>query len=506
MSATVQPMLESVGRLSQEVAGIRRQTPDPQGENRFDSPGVSATRQRVPLSQPSSSVFASVGEQMSVGSLAPSRSPAIFDISSETRSGDGKGDVVGGGIGSFFDDSPWEDNGGSHDPPGTPPKYRGGGGGGRSGGSVNMTLTSGIRCKEADKIEGIQQFPSVAAWPGWRREVYRCTAAAAWLLQEATNMLLAAETWKGEPQDIVLKPAWYKLDAMLGKELKRILKTEVNLLRKVCTAEDKALRTTFTLLPGLSMYVIIHRHFRHDERLAKAQAMEELQQCVYTNGLFDFMTRWDRSLEAFCSAGRLSDSDEVILYTLFKRSFLTAKEMQEHIAVFRRAAPGSDIHIYDWMYNTCKAVLANERHEQVASERVASHKPGASDLATPALPDQRKEKDKEKQRIACPALVKQRQCKDRNCPYDHSEPIVSAAVSTKGKGKSNDKDAKGDPKGGKDPKGKGKGKNEENRGKGNLTDEEFKTWAATKPCSRFSSKVGCKFGDSCYFKHDQGGS
>ena len=151
--------------------------------------------------------------------------------------------------------------------------------GGSSGSEVGVTLSlDGSKRKDADKIEGIPAFPSVAAWPGWRRTVYRCTAAAAGLPQNGVDMLLAGEAWTGEPEDVVLKPAWYKIDALLGKELKRTLAKEVNLLRQVCTVEDRALRTTSKLLPGLAVYIMIFRHFRHDQRLAKAQAMEEMQQ------------------------------------------------------------------------------------------------------------------------------------------------------------------------------------------------------------------------------------
>lgn len=140
---------------------------------------------------------------------------------------------------------------------------------------------------------------------------------------------------------------------------------------------------------------------------------------------------------------------------MFKRSFLAAREMQEHIAAFRRAAPGSDIHTYAWMYNACKAVLAHERHEQVAAERIASHKPGASEPATPVVPDEQKEKNN------------------------------AAAIAAEGKGK-------------------GKGKEVEVKGRSaKLTDEEFKKWASTKSCTRFVSKDGCKFGNNFYFKHDQ---
>ena len=86
---------------------------------------------------------------------------------------------------------------------------------------------------------------------------------------------------------------------------------------------------------------MIYRNFRNDEKLAKAQALEELQQISYRSNLSDFITRWDRSIEQFTSAGDLSSDDNIFLYTLFKRSFLVAKEMIDHVAVFKRAAPGA---------------------------------------------------------------------------------------------------------------------------------------------------------------------
>ena len=89
--------------------------------------------------------------------------------------------------------------------------------------------------------------------------------------------------------------------------------------------EDKCLRQWKRQLPGLSIYVMIFRNFRNDERLAKAQALEELQQISYRPNLNDFITRWDRSIEAFTSAGDLSSDDEIFLYTLFKKNFLAAK-------------------------------------------------------------------------------------------------------------------------------------------------------------------------------------
>ena len=42
----------------------------------------------------------------------------------------------------------------------------------------------------------------------------------------------------------------------------------------------------------------------------KAQAMEELQLCVYTKTLAEFLPRWDRHMESFIQAGALSDNDE----------------------------------------------------------------------------------------------------------------------------------------------------------------------------------------------------
>ena len=54
--------------------------------------------------------------------------------------------------------------------------------------------------RDNDKLEGIPAFPNVAAWRGWRRAVYRSTAAAAGTPQNATDMLLSAESWKGEPE------------------------------------------------------------------------------------------------------------------------------------------------------------------------------------------------------------------------------------------------------------------------------------------------------------------
>ena len=57
-------------------------------------------------------------------------------------------------------------------------------------------------------------------------------------------MLLMAEGWFEKPEDIVIRPEWVKLDALLAKELKKILNKEVNLLMEVCTMEDKALRTS----------------------------------------------------------------------------------------------------------------------------------------------------------------------------------------------------------------------------------------------------------------------
>ena len=41
-------------------------------------------------------------------------------------------------------------------------------------------------------------------------------------------MLLSTEACMEEPENIVLKPKRLKLDALLGKELKRILAKEVN--------------------------------------------------------------------------------------------------------------------------------------------------------------------------------------------------------------------------------------------------------------------------------------
>ena len=193
--------------------------------------------------------------------------------------------------------------------------------------------------RDADEIKGIPAFPTVAAWPGWRRVVFRSTAAAAGFPQDATDMLLAAESWEGLPEKIIVKPEWMRLDAMLGKELKRILAKEVNLLREVCTAEDRALRTTNRQLPGLAIYIMIIRRFRNDQRLAKAQAMEELQECKYTTSLYDYITKWDRAMEGLSAAGDLTPSDEVIFYTLFKKNFLVAKEVSEHIAAFKRASP-----------------------------------------------------------------------------------------------------------------------------------------------------------------------
>ena len=135
--------------------------------------------------------------------------------------------------------------------------------GGSSGSEVGVMLSpGGSKRKDADKIEGIPAFPSVAAWPGWRRTVYRCTAVAAGLPQNGVDMLLVGEAWTGEPEDIILKPAWFKLDALLGKELKRTVAKEANLFRQVCTAEDRAFRTTNKLLPGLAIYIMIFPSFQ----------------------------------------------------------------------------------------------------------------------------------------------------------------------------------------------------------------------------------------------------
>ena len=68
--------------------------------------------------------------------------------------------------------------------------------------------------------------------------------------------------------------------------------------------------------------------------------------------------------------------------------------MSDHVAVFKRASPGSIEHTYKWMYRTCQTVLYNERRAQVSHERIDAHKPNAIDPATSALnEEQNKGKD-----------------------------------------------------------------------------------------------------------------
>ena len=159
------------------------------------------------------------------------------------------------------------------------------------------------------------------------------------------------------------------------------------------------------------------------------------------------------------------------------------------------------------MYQTCRAVLANARHEQVAAERIASHRPNASDPATPAVTGQ--QKDAEKTGIACPILVGDEKCTNKDCPYSHKKHVIAdaAAAAVYGKGKDKAGKGKGKAKVGctmeawSPTKPKGKGKSKDQKGKGSMAEDEFKKWAKTKRCSRIDTPEGCKFGDNCFFSH-----
>ena len=162
----------------------------------------------------------------------------------------------------------------------------------------------------------------------------------------------------------------------------------------------------------------------------------------------------------------MSSDDEIFPYTSFKKNFLAAKEMVEHIAVFKRASPGAHEHSYQWMYSTCRAVLNNERREQVSSERIAAHKSGATEPATIGLGN----KDNDKKNKTCPSLLKSGKCDKTNCPYNHKKNVIAAAASDKGKN-GGGKGDKGKPDEGKLDKGKGKGYNEKGSQKGSGNDK-----------------------------------
>ena len=118
----------------------------------------------------------------------------------------------------------------------------------------------------------------------------RSLAAAAAVPQMATDMILRAEEWEGKPQSFIVPPQWENMDAKFGKELKKVI-TDSIMNRTISTMEEKSLRKNKRQLSGMAIYITIFRHFKRDEKLAKPQAYEELQECVYENNLGQFISK-----------------------------------------------------------------------------------------------------------------------------------------------------------------------------------------------------------------------
>ena len=158
----------------------------------------------------------------------------------------------------------------------------------------------------------------------------------------------------------------------------------------------------------MAIYITIFRHFKRDEKLAKPQAYEELQECVYETNLGQFISKWDASMEKFLMAGSLNENDEAMLYCLFKRQFLRATEMKDHHAKFARSRSDSQVHSYKWMYEVCRNVVDTLRLEVQAQQRVAGSRPGAADPILPVQevvgkPDQKTKA--EMKGMPCPRAV-----------------------------------------------------------------------------------------------------
>ena len=257
----------------------------------------------------------------------------------------------------------------------------------RSGPSVPPGLVSiaeqGRRRKEADEIRGILQCPTVAGWPGWRRDVIRCMSAAATWPQQGVDMILAAERFEGNPDEFRPPEGWATLDAKLARELVRAVREPV-IARQIATMEERTLRLHGRQLPGLSMYMAVMRQFRRDQEIAKPQAYEELAQVVYEGQLASFLARWDAAVERFMQCGDFTGSDEAFMYCTFKKQFLRTAEMKDHHATFRRSLSGTGVQTYDWMYNACRAVVEADRLESQARACVESLRPSAPNPAAPA--------------------------------------------------------------------------------------------------------------------------
>ena len=414
------------------------------------------------------------------------KKPSIqFDIS--TDSDDGCGDSLKGSRKGDPDSPDPSDGGGG-----------GGGGGGGPGGdgsggspSLNDDVWSSYprrRRREADRIDGMPKFPTVNAWPGWRREVMSCLAASAAVPQMSTDMILRAEKWEGKAERFIVPPEFETLDAKFFKELKKVLKDPV-LSREIATLEEKTLRTQHKQLCGMAVYILVYRHFKRDERLAKPQAYEEISLCTYETSLKVFMAKWNASMERFLQAGMVNENDEAMLYALFKKQFLRAAELKDHHAKFTRSMPGSRVHSYRWMHQTCENVLEAEKLETHAKARLDGMKPGTADPVMPVVPGGEKSPkktpaDQEKKReelknVACPRAVAGTPCKffdEGKCFYNHSKKVVGEAkAKPKPKAKS-----------GPSPKAKAGG-------------EKFDK---SKSICHFFAKGTCRNGDKCEYKHE----
>ena len=107
--------------------------------------------------------------------------------------------------------------------------------------------------------------------------------------------------------------------------------------------------------------------------------------------------------------------------------------MVDHVAVFKRAAPGAEKHSYKWMYSTCRAVLSNERREQVSTERLSAHASGAAEPATSGLDNKTNKNGNNKKNVACTTLLKTGKYEKKDCPCNHKNKVIAAAAADKGK-------------------------------------------------------------------------
>ena len=351
---------------------------------------------------------------------------------------------------------------------------------------VATLVAGGRHKKELDEVKGIKPWPSLPGHAEWRRNTRYVVSAASATPQAALQWLCEAEGWQHDVGKLPVLPEWETLGAKLGKALRAILKGDF--LREVANMEEKILRKHGMLLDGRMLYAMIDQSFERDARLARPQALQELQRLRVEpgkGGLRTFLARWDAAVETLVQFGGHSAQDDDCLYVAFKEQFLRCEELKDHISKIKRSRASSSVHTYEWMYEAARATVDNQRLQTQEQERKDALLPRALDPLTPGFHqgrDKKKGKGKgdgkpsqrDTKNEACPRLVGTDKCSfgDERCWYSHDKDKIKAAKA-KAAIASGDRTAKAKQ----DPK--------------------------AKPC-RYFKKGTCKDGENCSFLHGNG--